>query len=70
MQQEAIIVKTIGIYPTEQYIITNVAKQKFEGNESQAIRFMIREYVRLTGDGVEKDGGNAQPLPLLREATR
>jgi len=42
-----IAVKTIGIYPLEQSIITRVANQMFEGNESQAVRYIIRQWDNL-----------------------
>lgn len=44
MAKDQVAVKTISIYPFEQTIITAVARELFEGNESQAIRHMIRDY--------------------------
>jgi hypothetical protein len=46
MAKDQVAVKTISIYPTEQLIVTAVARELFEGNESQAIRHMIREYAQ------------------------
>lgn len=37
-------VKGISIYPNEQFIVTTVARLMFDGNESQAIRHMIRAF--------------------------
>ncbi len=34
------------LYPAEKYIVIQVARDLFEGNESQAIRHMIREYAK------------------------
>lgn len=36
--------KALRLYENEQKIVTQVARDMFEGNESQAIRHMIRDY--------------------------
>ncbi len=36
--------KVLRVYEEERAIITQVARALFEGNESQAIRHMIRDY--------------------------
>ena len=36
--------KNLRLYETEQFIVTAVARELFEGNESRAIRHMIRDY--------------------------
>jgi hypothetical protein len=59
-QTDNISIKTFGVYPNEQFIITAIARKYFEGNESQAIRFIIREYARLTQNGNGKDVEKAQ----------
>ena len=78
-QADSVTVKTIGIYPTEQYIVTQVARDLFEGNESQTIRHMIRDYAKrhLTAEQEPQPAGNGQAVlvdppvpyraPVLRE---
>ena len=78
-QADSVTVKTIGIYPTEQYIVTQVARDLFEGNESQTIRHMIRDYAKrnLAAEPQPQPAGNGQAalvdppapyrIPVLRE---
>lgn len=58
------VMKGLRLYDTEQYIVTSVAARMFEGNESQAIRFMIREYAK----DHPIDEPDYDPLPLLQPA--
>lgn len=55
--------KAITIYPAEQYIITVVANQLFEGNESQAVRHMIREYAKRNLE----EASASEPTPMSDE---
>ena len=54
-----VTVKTIGVYPVEQAIISAVAEHMFEGNESLATRFMIRDYARR--NNIPTNGGTQEP---------
>jgi len=55
--------KKLRLYDIEQYIVKTVARLQFEGNESQAIRHMIRTYgqERLLG---KPDSDNGQPIQI------
>ena len=78
-QTENVTVKTIGLYSPEQFITTAVARDLFEGNESQAIRHMIRDYGKrnLVAEPQPQPAGNGQAAlvdppvpyraPVLRE---
>ena len=46
MKEEKVTVKAITIYPNEQSVITKVAAVLFEGNESRAVRYIIRDWAQ------------------------
>ena len=54
--------KNVRLYETEQYITMAVARDLFEGNESQAIRHMIRDYGKrnLVAEPQAQPAGNGQ----------
>jgi hypothetical protein len=53
--------KGLRLYDTEQFIVTQVAREMFEGNESQAIRHMIREF----GKRLASESPTPEPAPLF-----
>jgi len=71
--------KMVRLYNTEIFIMTRVARELFEGNESQAIRHMIRDYAKrhLVAEPQPQPAGNGQTAlvdpparyhaPVLRE---
>jgi len=52
--------KAIRLYDTEMAIVVRVARELFEGNESQAIRYMIREYGKRLAQPPAANGGDAR----------
>lgn len=56
-------IRGLRLYEIEEYIVTEVARRMFEGNESQAIRFMIREFPKH--NPILDDGA---PLGILQPA--
>ena len=71
--------KAVRLYDTELFITARVARELFEGNESQAIRHMIRDYAKrhLVAEPQPQPAGNGQAAlvdppvpyraPVLRE---
>ena len=71
--------KAVRLYDTELFITARVAGELFEGNESQAIRHMIRDYGKrnLVAEPQRQPAGNGQAAlvdppapyraPVLRE---
>ena len=58
--------KAFRLYETEQYIVTQVARDMFEGNESQAIRHMIRDYAKRNLVGAPEGNGGQATLVDVR----